>query len=194
MRQATTSDPNVAFNGGVGATLWLSTYPGDWLEWYADREPLRSLIDCDCTARELDRRFIRAAIGNVIESPGQYVKMCAKRFGRFWIGSHSNVIRGLEPSLLQALRSRDVAVAGVKGFLLVVNVTLLMMAVAGMYMNRLNWEDWFPLALVIGVINLVHIVLFSTARYQIPVMPLVLVLAAPPVCRLMAASQRWRVS
>src|SRR5439155_411547 len=73
-------------DGGAAATIWLSTYPGDWPEWYEDREPLRSLLACDCSSRELQARFMSAAIQNLKDSPGQYIKMSVKRFGRFWVG------------------------------------------------------------------------------------------------------------
>lgn len=194
VRQYASRDQNVALNGGMGATVWLSTYPGDWLEWYPDREPLRSLMDCNCSARELDRRLMQAAVRNLIDFPGRYAQMSAKRFARFWIGSHSYVVRGLEPSFGQAIGDRDVAVVAVKGLLLILNVGLLGLAAVGSYTERATWEAWFPLILVIAFINSVHVLLFSTSRYQIPIMPLVLVLAAPAVYHLVVGRQARKVT
>ena len=171
----------VAAHGGFAAILWLSTYPEDWPEWYENREPLRTLFDCNCTGAELSRRLVGESVRNVVNSPGQYVKMSVKRFGRFWVGSHSMVVRGLEPSFKNALGSGDVAVLAMKTVLLIVNMALIALGFAGMYAERASWQTWFPLVLVIGFITFVHVVLFSTSRYQIPVMPLVLVLAAPVV-------------
>lgn len=169
---------------GLGETLWLSTYPEDWPEWYENREPLRSLLDCNCSSEELQARLVRAAMHNVEDSPGQYIKMSAKRFGRFWMGSHSMVVRGLEPSFRRALGNGDVAVLVAKTLLLIVNMVLIALGFAGMYTERASWQAWFPLVLVIGFINFAHVVLFSTSRYQIPIIPLVLVLAAPVAHRL----------
>jgi hypothetical protein len=104
------------------------------------------------------------------------------------------VVRGLEPSFRSALESGDVAVLGVKAFLLIVNMVLIALGVAGMYVERASWQTWFPLILVIGFINLVHVVLFSTSRYQIPIMPLVLVLAAPVIHRLVFGPQAGKVT
>lgn len=180
-------DRNAPVTDGVGATLWLSTYPGDWLEWHTDREPLRSLLDCNCSAEELNRRFMREAVNNVVASPGRYALMSVKRFGRFWVGGHSNVIRGLESSFQAAARSREAVVLSLKGLLLLLNTGLLALAAAGVYAERASWRAWLPLLVIVGYMNLVHIALFSTSRYQIPIMPLVAVLAAPAGARVVAA-------
>lgn len=185
---------HVAGNSGFAATLWLSTYPEDWQEWYENREPLRSLLACNCDSREQQARLMRAAVRNVADSPGQYVKMSAKRFGRFWVGSHSTVVRGLEPSFRSALGSGDVVVLVAKALLLIVNMVLIALGFAGMYAERASWQAWFPLILAIGFINLVHVVLFSTSRYQVPIMPLVLVLAAPVVHRLVFGPHAMKVT
>ena len=194
LRQPASGGRAVAANGGLAATVWLSTYPGDWPEWYENREPLRSLLACNCDSRELQARFMRAAIRNLTDSPGQYLAMSAKRFGRFWVGSHSIVVRGLEPSFRSALENGDVAVLSAKALLLSVNMVLIALGFAGMYARRASWQAWFPLILVIGVINSVHVVLFSTSRYQIPIMPLVLVLAAPVVHGLVRGPQARKVT
>ncbi len=177
-RQYLNRDQGVVFTGGIGATLWLSTYSGDWQEWYADREPLRSLMDCRCTAEELDRRLMRESVLNVARSPGQYVWMSAKRIGRFWIGSHSNTVRGLESSFRAAVAHGDLAVLSVKAIMLGLNLTLFVVAAIGLYAQRASVDSWLPLVLIIGYVNLVHTVLFSTSRYQIPIIPMVAVLAA----------------
>lgn len=178
VRQYANRDEGVVFTGGIGATLWLSTYPGEWLEWYPEREPLRSLIDCQCSGEELDQLLIDEAIRNVMDSPAQYAWMSVKRFGRFWIGSHSNVMSGLESSFQAAIARGDTAVLAAKGLLLILNVGLLVVAAIGLYIKRASWNVWLPLLLVIGYVNLVHVGLFSTSRYQIPIMPLVAVFAA----------------
>ena len=177
-RQYQHRDDGVVLTGGIGATLWLSTYSGDWQEWYADREPLRSLMDCRCPPGELDRRLMAEAARNVFASPGQYVWMSLKRVARFWIGSHSNAIRGLEPSFRAALAEGDAAVLLSKAALLALNLALLATAAAGWYRRRHAPNSWLPLLMIIGYVNLVHTVLFSTSRYQIPIIPMVAVLAA----------------
>lgn len=178
VRQYANRDEGVVFTGGIGATLWLSTYPGEWLEWYPEREPLRSLIDCQCSGEELDRLLIRESIRNVMDSPGQYAWMSAKRFGRFWIGSHSNAVRGLEWSFQAAIARGETPVFALKTLMLILNAGLLVVAAVGLYIARASWDGWLPVLLVIGYINLVHVGLFSTSRYQIPIMPLVAVFAA----------------
>lgn len=171
---------------GFGATLWLSTYPGDWMEWYVDREPLRSLLDCHCTVEEVNQRLTRDAIDNLVGWPGQYALMSVKRFGRFWAGGHSYVIRGLESSLRASAERRDVVVLGVKVLFLLLNTGLIALAAAGIYTERASWLEWLPLLVIVGYLNAVHVVLFSAARYQIPIMPIVAVLAAPAAARVVA--------
>lgn len=189
LHRPTETTSRATASAGVGALLWLSTYPEDWQEWYPDREPLRSLLDCRCDPQELEARFVRAAWRNVADSPGQYLVMGAKRFVRFWVGSHSIVVSGLEASFSAAYAHGHVGVVAVKALLLMINMLLVGLGLAGIYVARALWRAWLPLMIVIGFINGVHVVLFSTSRYQVPVMPLVLVLAAPVIHSLVAGSR-----
>lgn len=177
-RQQLRQEVNVVLPSAVGATLWLSTYPGEWLEWKVDQEPLRSLLDCDCTPSELNQILIRESLRNVRESPAQYAWMSVKRVGRFWIGSHTGAVRGLESSFQAAMASREYGVLAVKGVMMALNLALVAAAVLGLYTQRASWQAWLPLVLIIGYVNLVHVFLFSTSRYQIPIIPMVAVLAA----------------
>lgn len=169
--------------GGAGATVWLSTYPEDWTEWHADKEPLRSLLAGNGTPQALDRKLLRAGLANIRAYPVAYVQMSAKRFWRFWIGSHSNTIKGLEESFGAALAQAHYGVLVAKGALLVINMSLLGFAVLGFCLERRRWSRFWPVALVIVYVNLLHTVLFSTPRYQIPIMPLVLIFSAVGMTR-----------
>lgn len=182
-RQHLNTNDATELTNGIGTTLWLSTYPGEWLEWDVNREPLRSLLDCKCSSHELNMRLIQESWRNVATAPAQNVWMSVKRFGRFWIGSHSGAIRGLEMSFRSALANGEGTVLAVKGMLLALNLGVLAAAVWGWYKRRKAVLAWVPPVMIIGYVNLVHVVLFSTSRYQIPIIPLVAVLAACAVDR-----------
>ncbi|MBI3090342.1 MAG: glycosyltransferase family 39 protein [Candidatus Tectomicrobia bacterium] len=158
-----------------GQTLWLSTYPEDWQEWREHETMKRTQV---LSPWERDRALAVAGLRNLRDYPGTYLLMSAKRFFRFWIGSHSNMVAGLERSFTQTWRDGHYLRLLIKGMLLGINLFLLALAGVGLVAGRGAWRTWLILAVPFAYTALVHTFLFSTSRYQIPIMPQVLMFSA----------------
>ena len=66
----------------------------------------------------------------------------------------------------------------VKFLLLAVNLGLLVFAAVGSIVAGPQWRRWLPIALPAVYVSFIHTFLFATVRYQIPIMPQVLVFSA----------------
>lgn len=158
-----------------GQTIWLSTYPEDWQEWREHETLKRTQV---LSPWERDRALAIAGLHNLRDYPGTYLLMSVKRFFRFWIGSHSNTVAGLEGSFTQTWRDGQYLRLLIKGMLLGINLLLLALAGLGLAAGRRAWRTWLILAVPFAYTALVHTFLFSTPRYQIPIMPHILIFAA----------------
>lgn len=141
-----------------GLHLFLATYDSDDLPRAGPREGRQ--VE-DGVAR--DRRFLAAAVERIRQDPGAYLRHAGGRLVRMWSKTHSGRY---------------------EGWLLAANSLLLAMAAAGAAMARQRWRLLPLLAVFVYYVGL-HTVLLAIFRYLLPVMPILLVLAAVPVARLL---------
>lgn len=141
-----------------GLHLFLATYDVDELP---RAEPGELQRPDDDVAR--DRRLLAEAVGRIREDPGAYLRHAGGRLVRMWSKTHSG---------------RH------EGWLLAVNSLLLALAAAGVAMARQRWR-LLPLLAVFAYYVALHAVLMAIFRYLLPVVPILLVLAAVPVARLL---------
>lgn len=141
-----------------GLHLFLATYDSDELPRAGPRE--RRQVD-DGVAR--DRRLLAEAVDRVRRDPGRYLRHAGGRLVRMWSKTHSGRF---------------------EGWLLAANSLLLAMAAAGVAMARRRWR-LLPLLAVFAYYVALHAVLLAIFRYLLPVVPILLVLAAVPVARLL---------
>lgn len=158
-------------------TVWLASYPGEWLEWHPDRDPYRTVV-AGLSGVEADFVLAREGVRNIAQYPGTYLRMSAKRFGSFWIGSHSNSFVALRPSFYQALQARTYGVFAAKLGLLGINLSLLALGAWGALRARPLRGGALAALLLILYKAAVHTLLFATPRYHVPIMPFVLLFSA----------------
>ena len=164
-----------------GDVLWISTYPAEWLELDTEREPFRSIV-AGKTQAQASKALRAAGIRNIIEHPGAYVWMSAKRAPRLWLSGHSNAFDGMLDSIGDYWRRGQRAVAGVKAGMLVANTLLVLAGFAGAVAmmtrtgaaGRLRWIVVAPVVFTTAL----HIVLFAAPRFHVPIMPFMLIFAA----------------
>lgn len=177
-------DSFVLVSPSSGHQLWLSTYPEAWETWDSDDPVYRALTDGFSPA-ERDRRLARAAFENVRSHPRPYLRMCLRRIGAFWIGGHSPTFVGLEQPLGWYLAQGALGRASVKLGMLAYNVGLVVLGLAGAYLawqlGRYDGRALGLLALPVAVKALLHIALFATLRYQVPIMGFVILFAAAAI-------------
>lgn len=195
-------DTFIPVSTGAGA-LWLANYPdkeviGTRAEWQPDREPLKSLI-ANLSPVEADRILFREGIKNIKSHPMTFLKLSFKRAFWFWIGSHSNSFHGLGASFGATLRNKEYSVFFPKLSLLFYNLLYLSLGVSGLgsiacgLNHREAWKTpKIYLVAVIGDIFAIHVIRFATQRYQVPIMPFVIILSAVGISSVQRWLKSWR--
>ncbi len=164
-----------------GSTLWMSSYKGEWLEWHY-QDPYYISLTKGLNEPEKDKFLLAEGIKNIKESPLRYLKFCFKRMGRFWIAGHSNTFYGLRDSLRNYISAGAYGKAMLKALLLIFNTALVLMGgygiTAALRRLRDKRREIAFLILPIIVITILHFFLYATDRYQVPIMPLIIIFAA----------------
>ena len=161
---------------GFGANLWLGSHPEDLTEWYSDKEPIKSLVDK--TQIEFNAKLRKLAFKNITARPFIYLKLCIKKFFRFWLTSHSNTFKGLEESFVSTIQSRNYKIFFQKAIFFAINMGLILLGFFGIFLARKRWKAAFLLLSIIIYKVFLHMLLYSAPRYQIPIMPFMLVFTA----------------
>jgi len=164
-----------------GDNIWIASYKGEWLEFHTDREPYRSLV-AGLSQLERSRVLKREGIRNIVNDPAGYLWLCVKRFPRFWIGGHSNMFVGMEQSLSYYVERQQYGVVVLKLGMLGANLLLVVLGACGAYLAFTRRKGPTRSMVVIGApvvyVTAIHCVFFAAPRYQIPIMPYVLLFAA----------------
>ena len=117
-----------------------------------------------------------------MREPLSYLALCAKRIPAFWIGGHSNTFMTLAGSLASYARQRDYPRVCLKLLLLAVNLGIIILGWFGIYLVRrlgvVETRYLLVLALPVLVKALMHVFLLATLRYQVPIMPFLIIFAA----------------
>lgn len=168
----------IMVSANTGKALWISSV--GWKE-FRDEEPYTSLVK---GLNELERNhaLLREGIKNVRRDPAHYFSLCFKRVVPFWLGSHTTYLSGFTGSF-QAYYARGALwKVFVKGTLLFINLGLLGFAVLGIWVSFFEKKDQRYLRLLclqpVVAIAAVHFFLFATSRYQVPILPFILMFSA----------------
>jgi 4-amino-4-deoxy-L-arabinose transferase-like glycosyltransferase len=164
-----------------GIVLWLSSYKGEWLEWHGEDPYYIGLIR-GLNESQTNQLLFKEGVKNMIESPLQYIKFSFKRLGRFWIAGHSNTFYGLKGSFKNYFAVKAYGKVLIKVSFLIFNTSLVALGAYGILQAlrklRHKTTELLFMALPVFVIMMVHFFLFSADRYQVPIMPLIIIFAA----------------
>jgi 4-amino-4-deoxy-L-arabinose transferase-like glycosyltransferase len=130
----------------------------------------------------------RAAINQIKDNPRRAFVLAMGKAFDFWL-----------PDFFVArnLRSGSFGPAYAKAWVPVLAVTvsvyLLVVALAMQYawQNRGQWSVWF-IGLTLLLYTAPHMLIFGVSRHHLPLMPLVMILAAPPLLRMVSRVTRGR--
>jgi len=166
----------------TGATFWKDTHPANFLEWNgtSEYEPVKTLVKTlDIEKAEsqifLDRVLMKEGLKNIRLHPFIYARLCSEHLIRFLVGSHSDSFLITRDSFVNVISRREFGTLLIKLFLLGINLSLLSLAVFGIVLSRARLKSLFFMLLPILYVMGIHTIFFGTARYQVPVMPLVLI-------------------
>lgn len=162
-----------------GSMLWISSY--GWLEWHNDDPYYAGLIN-GLDDVEKEKVLFRDGIKHIIEDPFQYLRRCFKYLWRFLIAGHSNTFYGLRDSLRNYLSAGAYGKAMIKAIFLIFNTLLVGLGAYGIpeAARRLRDKRREVAFLILPIFanTILHFFFYGTARYQVPIMPLIIVFAA----------------
>ena len=152
--------------------LWLATYPGELLEWDWTREPLKTYAMMDPEERE--KLMAKEGMENLKKHPFTYAKMSAKRFLRLWAGGHSNLVPGLEKSLLENLAEHRYGIVVTKLLFVIINMVYLIGGVVGCLLlcRKAGAQYMLHFVVLFVYISVIHTLVFATPRYHVPLIPI----------------------
>ena len=181
IRNYKVSDQFVLVSSQLGSILWISSYKGEWLEWHFEDPYYKSLIK-GLSKSERNKLLLNEGIKNIKEAPFRYLKFCFKGLGRFWIAGHSNTFYGLRDSFKNYFTVGAFGKIIIKALFLVFNTILIILGGYGALMAIKKLRDkgieLLFLILPVFIIMTVHFFLFGTDRYQVPIMPSIIIFAA----------------
>lgn len=163
-----------------GEALWISTT--GWDQWPTNDPELQALV-AGLDYVEQNHVLGRVAIENIRRDPWQYAAYCLRRIPAFWITSHSTYIRGLSSTYRTYFDRGAYVRLGAKLMLLAISLASIALAVAGVRIAWRGGRRWETLIVLTPVVTIavVHVFLYASPRYQVPILPLLLVFAAVSV-------------
>lgn len=155
--------------------FWLATHPGEFLEWDWRREPLKSYAALDPATRH--QVLSREAWENLERHPFVYMRLCVKRFFRFWLGGHSNMVPRWRHSLTESARRKAYGVVLFKLLCLLINLSYLVGGAIGAVscLRASRHAAVAGLVAVVGYVTIVHTLVFAAPRYHLPIIPILIV-------------------
>ncbi|MBI2094468.1 MAG: hypothetical protein HYT88_07100 [Candidatus Omnitrophica bacterium] len=103
-----------------------------------------------------------------------------------WVGGHSNTFAGLEQHLSHYVTQGAYGKAILKTALFTWNMLLLLLGILGAWLSLAltNTKRQYIALLLLPILvtSVVHFFLFAALRYQVPIMPFVILLGAFSLC------------
>jgi hypothetical protein len=109
---------------------------------------------------EMDVRYYRHAVSQILEHPGHFVRRAGGRLVSMWYRTHT---RRFERPLTVA------------------NAALLALTAVGLWMVRSRWRLLVPAAALVAYYVAVHTVFFAIFRYLLPAVPVLVMMASVPL-------------
>ncbi len=167
---------------GTGTTFWKDSHPANLLEWdrTSEYEPVKSLVktmDVEKARSQifLDRVLMKEGLNNIKSHPFVYIRLCSEHLFRFLVGSHSDSFLVTRGSFADTISRGKFGIVVIKLFLLGINFFLLFLAIFGAIVRRARLGDLVFILIPILYVAAIHTIFFGTVRYQIPVMPFILI-------------------
>ena len=175
----------VLVSTGGGQLVWLATVPftgGEWNEHAPHYQQVYRPLVQGLSAVEADRRLAREGLHNIVQRPWEYLRLCLLRVPRLWVSGHSNMMVHLEDSSWNYWVRGQYGQALVKIALLLLNLGVVLLGVLGGYLafsaGAVDVRQASVLTVPIAVKTMIHTLLFAVARYQIPILPFLMIFAA----------------
>lgn len=166
----------VATGGGIA--MWAGSYPawgGEWRAW--NDEPLRSLPYRELDPIAADRFFYREAWENIKRQPVAFLSLAWRKIVLLWGRPYSHTPFIHHPHLTRT----DLVI---RGIFYLFHYALLFFGVLGLILALRDRR--MPGLLIASVplyVTALHLLTFAEARYNIPALPFLAILAASALAR-----------
>ncbi|MCC7418302.1 MAG: glycosyltransferase family 39 protein [Acidobacteria bacterium] len=166
-----------------GNALYIATT--GWDEWPADDPELRAIVAGLDYVRQ-NEALGRAGLANIGRNPGQYLAYSLRRVPVFWISSQTTYVRGLSDRYAAYFERGQHARLAAKLSLLALSLASVALGFAGLVLAWRRGPRYRTLVVAgpIAIVFLVHVFLYASPRYQVPLLPLLLVFAAVAIDRM----------
>jgi 4-amino-4-deoxy-L-arabinose transferase-like glycosyltransferase len=150
-----------------GVHLYLASPHTDVrADWSNDRATVQNM-----SAIDRDYYYYRSGWERITENPHRFVRLMGRRFVGMWYETGSGRYESV---------------------LLVANSGLLILAAAGMGLNRRRWRELLPFYSVIVYYVVLHMVLVALVRYILPIIPVLTMFAMALVNELLNQMRGFR--
>jgi 4-amino-4-deoxy-L-arabinose transferase-like glycosyltransferase len=165
---------------GAGTSLWLAAHPADVTDTPGNRRSdypeFMAVHDAHAEDIARDRALWHAGLANLLRHPVRYVVNAGKRLQRLWLSTHTHMVPALSETFPDAWRAGHAGVVAVKAGFGLVHVAFLVLGVAGFAAALVDGPARGTVALALVPVlycSFVYAATFSTARYQVPLLPIV---------------------
>ncbi len=131
------------------------------------------------TDLEIDRIEARDALSLISRRPVAYLMQSPLEFIKLSAFAHIPLLN--QPDIIGKFDSfinGPVLMSMIRGVFHILSYLILLLTITGMWLSRREWRDWVLIAGLIIYINVVHSMLFASARYTVPLIPFYLVFSS----------------
>ena len=125
-----------------------------------------------------DRKFVQLAIDRIKKDPSQYLRTRLKQYPRLFLDSGDYLLGSSNVTFSAAIQERRPLVIITKISFMLANIATFASAICGIVLERRRLVSLSHIILFPVFLSLIHLPMWIESRYMLPMMPLVLILAA----------------
>jgi 4-amino-4-deoxy-L-arabinose transferase-like glycosyltransferase len=166
---------------GYGTSLFAGTID---IPMYSDEVWTKVLTEL-ASAKEntqdeasADRASMRRAVERIESNPAQYLRIRLKQYPRLFLNSGDYLLGSSNITIGEALHERNALVVITKVSFILGNIAIFLLAIYAIFLERRRFVLLSHIILFPTFLCLIHLPLWIESRYSLPMMPLLLILAA----------------
>jgi 4-amino-4-deoxy-L-arabinose transferase-like glycosyltransferase len=125
-----------------------------------------------------DRKLMLRAVNRIENDPPRYLRARLKQYPRLFLDSGDYLLGSSNITFDEALQKRRALVLITKISFMLGNVAIFVLAIYGIFLERRRFVSLSHIILFPVFFFLIHLPMWIESRYSLPIMPLVLILAA----------------
>lgn len=131
-----------------------------------------------------DRKLMLRAVARIETDPPQYLRARLKQYPRLFLDSGDYLLGSSNITFDEAVQKRDALVVIIKVSFMLGNIAIFVLAIYGIFLEKERFVSLGHIILFPVFFSLIHLPMWIESRYSLPIMPLVLILAARAIAGL----------